>query len=277
MPVAATPGPAGRTQPQRAGRRSGMLVAAVVVLIGFVGAAIGLWVAADKRYDDNVVAFARAPVGCQTTLQFDRSGEFVLYLETTGEVEGISGDCDVTEEYDRDATGLPRPELLLRDPDGDELELASTGGVDYDAAGFVGTAYRLVDIVDEGAHVLTVGSVDGEAFAMAIGGDPRDGVALLRWGALVSLIVGLIAGGLLLVLGSRRPVVDAPGADPWAPDGSAWPSSPPGFPAPPPTTGAAGPAGPPLAAPPTNVPPTDRPSGTPTPPGGSPWAPPTVG
>ena len=160
---------------ERRGRRRWLLVSGVIVLIGFIVLGVGLWFAADARYDDNVAAFARAPVGCETTLEFDRSGEFVLYIETTGKIDGLDGDCDLTDRYDRSATGLPQPELTLRDPGGEELVLDSTGGVDYDTGGFVGTAYRLVDIVEEGDHVLVVGGVDGEAFAMSIGGDPRRG------------------------------------------------------------------------------------------------------
>ena len=72
---------------ERRGRRRWLLVAGIVVLVGSIALAGGLWSAADQRYDDNVGAFARAPVGCETTLDFDRSGEFVLYIETTGQVE----------------------------------------------------------------------------------------------------------------------------------------------------------------------------------------------
>ena len=258
---------------ERGGRRRWLLVSGVIVLIGFIVLGVGLWFAADARYDDNVAAFARAPVGCETTLEFDRSGEFVLYIETTGKIDGLDGDCDLTDRYDRSATGLPQPELTLRDPAGEELVLDSTGGVDYDTGGFVGTAYRLVDIVEEGDHVLVVGGVDGEAFAMSIGGDPRRGVTLLRSGGFAAVIVGLIGGGILLVLGSRRATPQAAAPTPWQPatlDGRGWPTSPPGFPAPPPTTGALGPAGPPRLAPPASGVPV-RPD---SPPPGARWAPP---
>ena len=163
------------------------------------------------------------------------------------------------------------------------LTLDSTGGVDYDTDEFVGTAYRLVDIVDEGSHVLTVGAADGEAFAVAIGGDPRDGVGLLRGGALVALIVGLIGGGILLCSGVAAPPPAAePG--PWQPsgtDGPGWPTGPPGFPVPPPTTGAVGPAGPPWLAPPTSAQPGRQHAGaadvTALAPPTSPWSPPFGG
>lgn len=233
-------------------RRTWALVTGVVVIVVFVAAAVWLWVAGDQRYDHNVADFARAPVGCDTTLSFDGSGEFVLYLETTGEVEGISGNCDVAERYQRPADGLPNPDMTLRGPDGEPLTLERTGGVDYDTGEFVGTAYRLVQIESTGDHVLTVAATAGDPFAVAVGRDPNSGVALLQWAAAAALVVGLIGGGALLVFGARRPAAPAASAGHWQPaHDEGWPLSPPGFPVPPPTTGATGPAGPPLAAPPS--------------------------
>jgi hypothetical protein len=121
-----------------------------------------------------------------------------------------------------------------------------------------------VQIDTPGDHVLTVASTEGEPFALAVGRSPDDGVALLRWGAGAAAIAGLVLGGLFLVLGSRRSPAPIAPDSPWTPDDGGWPSSPPGFPVPPPTTGATGPAGPlgpPLVAPPD----VDH---------GSPWGPP---
>lgn len=260
-------------------RRTWALVSGAVVIVVMAIAAVVLWVAGDRRYDDNVAGFARAPVGCDTTLAFDGSGEFVLFIETTGEVAGVAGDCDVAERYDRSANGLPRPDLTLRDPGGDVLRLGPTGGVTYDTGEFIGTAYRLVDIESTGEHVLTVGPTAGEPFAVAVGRDPNDGVALFQGAAIAALVAGLVGGGVLLVFGSRRPPRPTAGPEPWSPaSDAAWPVSPPGFPAPPPTTGASGPAGPPLAPPPSSAPSSAPPSaettGPPGPPATSPWAPP---
>lgn len=278
-------------------RRTWAAVASLGVVVATVVGTIALWSVGDRRYADNVESFARAPVGCATTLDFDRPGEFVLYIETTGEVDGLAGDCDATERYDRPADGLPRPDLTLRDPTGDDLALGPTGGVDYDTGEFVGTAYRLVEIESTGEHVLTVGSAAGEPFAVAIGREPDNGVLLWRGMAVSALATGLIALGLILVFARRRPpTVPAPEA-PWVPTvGSGWPVSPPGFPAPPPTTGASGPAGPPAGSPssspsssspplspvsppvpplPTTLPTTTQPAVPPSSsPGSSPWAPP---
>jgi hypothetical protein len=258
---------------ERAGRRGWMLVLGVLVIVGSLGAAVALWIAGGNREADNVAGFARAPVGCDTTLDFESTGTFLLYVETSGRFGELVGACDAPPTYDRDADDVPAVEVILRDPDGDVIGLADSAEVDYDIDGFVGTSIGEVQIESEGDHVLTVAPVGGDTFAVAVGRQPDQGVALLRWGAVAAAIGGLLLGGLLLVLGSRRPPVTPAPAAPWTPDGGGWPSSPPGFPAPPPTTGATGPAGPP-ATPPAPAPPSAPPPPSPQGPPASPWGPP---
>ena len=266
---------------ERATRRGWMLVVGVLVLVGLVGTAVVMWIAAGDRRADNVAGFARAPVGCDTTLDFESTGTFVLYIETSGELDDLAGACDAELRYDRDADDIPRVELTLRDPDGDDVELADVRDLSYDVDGFVGVSAHEVEIDTTGDHVLTVSPTGGDAFAIAVGRTPDRGVAVLRWGALAAAIGGLIVGGLLLVLGSRRSMAATAPPAPWAPDGAGWPASPPGFPVPPPTTGATGPAGPPLTTPPTTPPtttPTPPPSARPPAPSDdrpSPWGPPS--
>ena len=264
---------------QRGARRRWMLVLGVVLLVGLLGAAVALWFAAGEREADNVAGFARAPVGCDTTLDFESTGTFVLYVETTGEFGQLAGECETELEYDRDPDGVPAVDLTLRGPDGDEIEIEEKTGVDYDVDGFVGSSVGEVQIDSTGDHVLTVAPADGESFAIAVGRQPDEGVALLRWGAVAAAIGGLIVGGLFLVLGSRRPPTQPAPAAPWTPDTQSWPASPPGFPVPPPTTGAVGPVGPPFPAPPMFGPSPFPPSGFPPAPtapddGSSPWGPP---
>ena len=42
-------------------------------MLGVVGA-LALWLIAGKRYDDAVGSLAPAPIGCDTTLVFERAG-----------------------------------------------------------------------------------------------------------------------------------------------------------------------------------------------------------
>ena len=262
---------------ERAGRRGWMLALGVLVIVGALGAAVAMWIAGTNREADNVAGFARAPVGCDTTLDFQSTGTFLLYAETTGRFGELAGACDAPPRYDRNADDVPAVEVTLRDPDGDVIDLDDAGAVDYDIDGFVGTSIGEVQIQSVGDHVLTVEPVGGDTFAVAVGRPPDQGVALLRWGAVSAAIGGLLLGGLLLVLGSRRPPVTPEPVAPWTPDGGGWPSSPPGFPVPPPTTGATGPPGPPRT-PPAPAPPSSPPAPpvTPAPPASdpSPWGPP---
>lgn len=251
-----------------------MLVVGALVLVGLAAAAALLWAAGDRRRADNVAGFARAPVGCETTLHFSSTGTFQLYAETSGEFEVLAGECDAPRGYHRDPGDVPEPNLTLLDPNGDELALAPAAGDDYDVDGFVGTSIHEVRIDSLGDHVLTVEAIDGEAFAVAIGRSADEGVTLLRTGSIAALIAGIVVGGLLLALGMRRRSVPGPQPEPWSPAQTAWPSSPPGFPVPPATTGAAAPgtaSTPPLSPPTLQEPPPTSPV-APAP--GSPWAPP---
>jgi len=262
---------------QSSRRRGWMLVLGVaMIVVGLVGAG-ALWYVSSQRLDDNVADFARAPSGCATTLDFTQTGEFTLYVETTGSLDALAGDCSADSEYDRD--DVADPQIQLVDPDGTTVDVADSSGVSYDTGAFVGASVGVVQIETTGEHLLTVAAGGGQ-FAIAVGGDPDDGVGLLRWGAVGVAIVSLVAGGILLALGLRHPPEVPSSVDAqWEPEGVAanWPLGPPGFPAPPPTTGATGPAGPP------GVPPPGAPGQTPTepsapaPPGPpSPWAPPSI-
>ncbi len=248
-------------------RRGWMLIVGAIVVVGGLVTAGALWYASGQRLDDNVAGFARAPSGCATTLDFDRTGAFTLYVETVATLDDLAGDCSASSEVDRGA--VDDPDLDLTDPDGNVVPIDESSAASYDAAGFVGERIGTVEIETTGDHVLTV-AADGEQFAVAVGADVDDGVTVLRWSAVLAAITALLAGGLLLVVGSRRSPAVTP-ATVWQPDDRqslTWPAGPPGFPAPPPQTGTSGPAGPPLAAPPSN----DA-EPRPAPPG---WGPPSV-
>jgi len=263
----------------RSARGRTQLIVGAVTLVGLLVVGLVLWFVGGARLESNVENLARAPVGCDTTLDFDSDGSFLVFVETSGRLDEVSGDCESSGDYDLGDVDPPSVTLSLRDPEGNTVDLDTASGSDYDVGGFVGVVDRSVVIERPGDHVLTVESSTNAPFAVAVGRDPYAGVAMLRWGAVGAVIIGLLIGGLLLVLGSRR-TDDEPDEDaawrPASPTGPGlpdWPVGPPGFPPPPPTTGATGPAGVPGIP---TAPPSKPRSSPRRPETGSGWGPPSM-
>lgn len=217
------------------------------MLAAGVVAGILLWFAAGQRYDDAVGDLAPVPIGCTTTLAFERTGTYTFFVETKGEVGEIDGDCQTDDRiYDVDDDEAPRVSLSLLDDGGDEVDLDRVDGPSYDRAGRRGVAIRSVEIDDAGDYLLTATATSADTeIVVRVGHDPASGVNALRAGGVAALLVGVVAGLLLLlVVGRRRPV-----PQPTAPAGPQWP------------TGTFGPAplGPPSASPPMAPPYTPRP------------------
>lgn len=274
------------------------LLGVLTIVVGVVGALV-LVGAALQRQTNAIEGFARAPVGCDTTLDFVEPGEYLVFVERAGSIESVIGNCDVESTYG--VEGDIGVVVTVVDPAGDELPLDRViGTVDYDVAGFVGEAAFTVDIAVAGDHVMRVESDDG-FFVVAVGRDPGDGLGALIAAAGVAAVAGLVVGlGMVLVGRSRRanavmhvvpsgppgapfsPVGQIPqgpptytqpggpvnyGHPPAAPDAGARPASPPWQPAPPVAAQA-----PPSGMPPYQPPPPPAPP-APTPPAPTPQIP----
>lgn len=258
-----TPSPTPTSSPSR---RTGRLVGGVIVLACGIVAAALLWSVAGSRNDDAIRGLARAPIGCDTTLNFAEPGTYLIFAEVQGSLDDIDGTC---AESGRFSTTDDDPDLrvLFVDDDGDDIgiDLPRRTDVSYSGAGAEGQSIRSFDIETAGDYTLRVQSPD-EGVAVAVGRDPSDGVSLLKNLAVLSAIVGLIGGGLLLMLGARRKdMTEAPGTQQWSSGGP--PTSPPGM---------GVPAAPgahvfePAVGPPTTLRPPGQPSGR-----GPTWAAPT--
>lgn len=206
-----------------AARRGALVVfGAIVLVVGLVGA-LALWNAGDDRRREAVEGFARAPVGCDTTLDFVETGEYFVFIESAGRVDGIRGDCDVEGAYDVGSVTL-EVDINVVDPDGAPVELdRAVSGLDYSEAGFVGAAAFTIEIIETDDHVVRVESPDNEVFVVAVGRDPGDGVGLLKGGATALVVLGLLLGGGLFLLGARR-TATAVAAPQWAPGAVAQPA-----------------------------------------------------
>lgn len=244
--------------PPAADPGSRRIVWIVVCLVGLtIGVAVVLvtWLLADARVDRAVETLARAPVGCDTTLEFTDTGEFVLFVETRGRMGDLAGRCDVLGRYEHDGS-VPDVEVTLTDPAGsvvdvvDVADVAASDGASYDRGGFAGVELGRVEITEAGAHVLRVQAAE-TTVVVAIGRDPAAAGTALRVGGLVSgglvAVAALVAVTMLLVRSGR-------GAAPTPTSPPVHPSPPPPSPSPLPVTPAV-PSAPPRRLPPPSGPP----------------------
>ncbi|MEX2627798.1 MAG: hypothetical protein WD225_13000 [Ilumatobacteraceae bacterium] len=229
MPTAAPP-------PARRGRAL-VIVGVAMVVIGLVGA-VALSLVARSRVDATVRDLARAPIGCDTTLEFSDTGAFVVFAETTGRIDELSGGCDVPDRYDRRSEDLPRVNVEMVGPDGSEVSVDDTDADEYDAAGFRGRPLGEVRIDAAGRHVVRVTSPDS-GFAVAIGRDPATVGEPFTIAAVLVAALGVLGGGTMVAVGvvrGRRRPPDEPASsapqDEWR--RPATPVAPPAAPPPPP-------------------------------------------
>lgn len=251
-------------------KQSAMFGAGLVVLIIGLLAAIGLWYSAGQREADAVRNLARAPSGCDTTLDFEAAGEFTIYIETAGRFDDpVAGDCVADAEYSVVGESLPAVSLKMTSPSGDDVELTNASGTTYDADGFAGQSIRTFRVETLGDHILRVetpGDPDVR-IAVAVGRDPSDGVGMMQLGAVIAALAGLVIGGGLMIA-SRRSTGTEPAAaagEQWPADPAGWPTTPPGMPAAPAPAGWQPAVGPPSHAPgpPLGVPSPQAPAGWP--------------
>lgn len=261
-PVVQQPGAPFAPAAAPGGRRKGLLIAGVVVLLAGVGGGLGLLAAAGSAYEDGVKNLARAPIGCTTTLEFDEAGTYTFFVETKGTIGDVRGDCENTDtDYDRGDDDLPDVDLALVNEDGDEVDFDDDDSKDYDVSGYAGQSIATADIEDAGSYELSVSS-DEDEFVISVGKDPKNDVGVAGVAGLALLIVGGLAGLVMIILGLRRKPA-APGSDPSAggyppqgyqPQAAAGfpgqPAPPQQYPAPP-QTGYAQPAPPTQQLPPT--------------------------
>lgn len=273
--------PAPAAPPPRGKRRKGLIILGIIVfLAGILGG--GAMVAKGKsNYEDSVKSLARAPVGCTTTLVFDKPSTFTLYAETKGKLGNLGGDCKANNStYNHAGDKLPKLSLTLLDSKGAEVDLQRGATATYDVAGFVGTAVRTMKITQAGTYRLDVES-DESDFAVAIGKNPKKDSDLLKTIGGGVALGGFVLGLLFFLLGLRRRRPDMAAAEGRAPvmPVTTWQPSPfaPAPPTPPlhPGYRPQAPPPPPFGVPTAPAPASQPPVWSPHPPGGG-FAPPTL-
>ncbi|WP_394935054.1 hypothetical protein [uncultured Ilumatobacter sp.] len=211
-------------------KQSAMFCTGLAVLIVGLLATVGLWYAADQRQSNAVSNLARAPSGCETTLDFAAVGDFTMYAETAGRFdEPIAGNCAADGAYNVPGDSLPAISLKMTSPAGDEIVLTDASGSTYDVDGFQGESIRTFSVETPGDHILRV-DVSGDSevrLVMAVGKEPSDGVGMMRLGAVLAALAGLVLGGTMTIA-SRRPPKTAATVpfEPWATGMPAMPEAP---------------------------------------------------
>lgn len=223
-------------------RHKGMILFGVVLLVGGIVGGGAMVAKSMSNYEDAVKALARAPVGCTTTLVFDKPASFTVYIETKGKVGDLSGDCEGTGTgYTHAGDKLPKVSMTLTNSKGDEIDLNRGVTATYNIGGYVGTGARSLKIEEAGTYHLNVESDDTD-FAIAIGKNPKADSDLLKTIGGAVALGGLVLGLTFLLLGLRRRK-PAPGAVEVAYPGVPTPGWPPG------PYAVAGPVAPPVAPP----------------------------
>ncbi len=192
------------------GRGTAAAIGLFILFAGLVGGGV-LYVVSQNRPSQTVEGFARAPIGCTTTLEFSEVGTFYVFEEAGVVFEAVDGSCQPvatpSASFGVEFTGDLEPDSLVADT-----------SVSYDVDGYDGRSIQRIEITQPGEYSVAVTGTDLTVVA-ALGRDPNDGVDDLRQTALMIAIGGVVLGLLLLTLSARRSKRAATFS---APDGPGW-------------------------------------------------------
>jgi len=250
-------------------RRQGLLFTGAAIAVLGIVAGVVLVALSGSAKEETVKRFARAPAGCTTTLEFDKSATFTLYIETKGSIASVDGDCTAGgTSYQRGDDDLPRVSLTLLNSADEETTLTATDAPTYAVGAFAGQGYQRVDISEPGTYRLTVTS-DATDFAIAIGGKPDADATAMSLAGVGAATLGVLLGGLLLLLGLRRRKPTPPTSSAAVP--TMWQQAAPSVPGWQPQATAPGAVSAYPAAPPAPTPTAPTPTAPPTPHTGPGW------
>lgn len=254
------------------GRGAAAAFGFILLFAGLIGGGV-LFILSLQRHDKAVEKFARAGIGCTTSLEFSKSGTFYVYEETAGAFDPQEIGCE--------PQATPNQSFAIQFDGPAPVSPREDTSIAYDTGDFTGTSVARFEITEPGQYELQVRGDSTDTWA-AVGRDPSDNVDKMRRGAILVAAIGVVLGGLLLALAGWRSkrastpsIPEGPGWDKRQGDGGvrAWPPEPPRIPQvpinphTPDTPASVAPPPPPLPA---------RAPGSAAPPR-SPWAPPPAG
>jgi hypothetical protein len=199
-----------------------------ILLFGGLIGAVVLFVIAMRMPDEAIDNFARASVGCRTTLAFEDSGTFYVYEERNA-TEPPTADTEPTPDASTDTTtdvadtgcephATPGQPFEFRFVDSGAVVVREDRSITYDTGEHAGMSVARFAIVETGNYDIEVLGDDVTTLA-AIGRDPDEGVSERQRQAIAVGLSGVILGSLLLALAGRR---SKRAATPSIPDGPGW-------------------------------------------------------
>jgi hypothetical protein len=166
-----------------------------LLVVAGIGGGFLLFVRSIQQRDQAVKDFARAGVGCTTTLDFTETGTFYVFEETSGSFTVPDGGCEPLATPDQQFG------FQLGGPA--RVEPREDRSLDYDTGDFAGTSVSSFEIETTGRYEIAVFGPDQSSIA-AVGRDPSTGVGTMRAGAIAVAAAGVVLGLLLLLLSARR-------------------------------------------------------------------------
>lgn len=190
------------------GRGTAAAIGLLLLFAGIAGSLV-LYAVSVQRPGRTIDGFARAPVGCTTTMEFADTGTFYVFQEVGGAATLPDGECvpvpDTFASFDVVITGPA-------------FELTADESLGYDEGGRTARSLYRLDISEPGQYRVRVAGDDPAELA-AVGRDPDDGVSDLRRQAVIVAVVGGVLGLALLLLSGWRSKRAATYA---TPEGPGW-------------------------------------------------------
>lgn len=186
---------------------------AVVMGAVVTGAGFGMVTASVLDDQSTVGDFARAPVGCETTFETERSGTLYVYVETRGRIDDI-GDCN-NDGRTYDVEFVANVVVRVTDESGGTVEIGSVDqATSYDLPDYSGRAIGRLTL-DGGERYRVLVESDALGPVVAIGGRVVPNESPLAIAGAITVMVGgavvVIALAVAVVTKKRRR------RGPWAP------------------------------------------------------------
>ncbi len=174
-----------------------------LLLCGGIIGAIALVLVGQRRFENTIDTFARAQVGCATTLRFTDPGTFYVYEETidpdvaTDPVTGVeAGECV--------PAGIPGSEFSFTLSTGDGVvRTVRDRSITYEQDGRTGESYSTFEVAAPVTVDIAVSGPDTNTVA-AVGRNPVEARDEMRRAAVILGVAGVVLGVLLLVLSGRK-------------------------------------------------------------------------